>query len=541
MTDLQSIPLNRLVHAKTNVRKTGRDLGIEGLMISIKTHGLRQNLNVRATTGNRFEVVAGGRRLEAMRRLAKQGSLDAATPVPCLLLAKDDNPTEVSFVENAQRLDMHPDDQCAAFAELVTGGMPLEDIAARFGVSDAVVRQRLKLSQVSPRLRKLFRVGDVTLAQMMALALVDDHSAQEKAWADLPDWNRDPQTLRRRLMGEGVPATNRLAVFVTVEAYEAAGGMVLRDLFEEDEPPVLADASLLETLAMAKLEEAGEAVRAEGWSWVKIATQNDYEPYERVFLKARDGEEGMAYDPYDIERAGAKVMLDYDGSLRIDRGLVVRTAKPKEKKGSDADGSPTYSEAVLTDLTAHKTAALRLELSQNPKMALASVVHTLGLGLLYRSFTSTCLDLTGRSVNLESRVQSLDECSAHAALATVVAAWRETLPADPTAFWDWCLAADTEKLGELLAVLVGLSVDAAQGQSMAKQLAEAVTLDIRKHWTPKADGFYARLSKPLMANLLTDAGEHNEAAKVAGMKKGEAAIITAAHLEKAGWLPVALV
>ena len=97
MTDLQTIPRNRLVHAKSNVRKTGRDLGIEGVMISINTYGLRQNFNVRPTSGNRFEAVAGGRRLEAMRRLAKAGQLDASTPVPCQLVSEEDMTNAVDF------------------------------------------------------------------------------------------------------------------------------------------------------------------------------------------------------------------------------------------------------------------------------------------------------------------------------------------------------------------------------------------------------------------------------------------------------------
>lgn len=535
MTDLQQIPLNRLVHAKANVRKTGRDLGIEGLMVSIGTHGLRQNLNVRATSGSRFEVVAGGRRLEAMRRLAKAGKLAAATPVPCQVLAEDDNPVEISLVENAHRSEMHPDDECNAFAELADGGMSLEDIGARFGVSEVVVRRRLRLARVSPKLRKLHRDGEVSLAQMMALALVDDHAAQEQAWSALPDYHRDPRSLRRYLTQEGMSANHRLARFVGVEAYEEAGGVVLRDLFE-DEVPVLADAMLVERLALAKLEAAAKLVRAEGWVWVKVALQNDYEPYDRIYPE----NEGDAYELGDMERAGAKVTLTYDGTIQIDRGLVEPTEPVKEKRGTDENGIPTYSEAVLTDLTAHKSAALRLELARNPKVALAAVVHGLGLGLLYHTGLGTCLDLSARSSNLEARIHSPDECSAHPALGETIAAWRECLPADADGFWAWCLEADTEKLSELLALLAGLTVDASYSKGAAAVLGEALGLDMRKHWAPKVEGFFGRLSKPLMEHLLTEVGEEVEAAKLAGLKKGEAASNTAVLLTAREWLPAVL-
>src|SRR5690606_13024731 len=142
--------------------------------------------------------------------------------------------------------------------------------------------------------------------------------------------------------------------------------------------------------------------------------------------------------------------------------------------------------------------------------------------------------------NLEARVQSLDECSAHAALGETIAAWRDSLPADADGFWDWCLAADTERLSELLALLVGLTVDAGHSKGAATSLAGALALDMRNYWTPKVEGFFGRLSKPLMEHLLAEVGEQVEAAKLAGMKKGEAAAKTAATLASRDWLPTAL-
>ena len=466
--------------------------------------------------------------------------MDKADPNTRILLAEDDNATEVSLVENAMRTDMHPDDQCAAFDELVENGLPVEDVAARFGVTPAVVRQRLKLAKVSPRLRKLFRAGDVTLAQMMALALVDDHEAQEKAWADLPEWNREPHAIRRSLTAEGVSGESRLARFVTVEAYEAAGGIVLRDLFEAV-APTLADAALVETLAVQKMAAAAEAVKAEGWVWVKTSLTADYEPYDRVYPQQSEDEQGTVYDPHDIAMAGARLTLNYDGELQIERGLVERGERraAEETEKDDTPAVPAYSEAVLSDLTAHKTAAIRLEMSKKPLVALAATAHAMGISLLYNSWGRSCLNLSAKSDNLERRVASLEECSAHAALASVLAAWQETLPADPDGFWDWCLAADQDKLLELLALLAGLMVDAGTGRT-AGSLAQAVALDMRQHWTPKADGFFGRLSKPLMAHLLTEAGDGAEAGKLDSLKKGEAAAKTAALLAAREWLPTVL-
>ena len=77
---------------------------------------------------------------------------------------------------------MHPADQFDAFKTLVEKGTPIEDVAGRFGVTALVVKQRLKLANVSPALVALFREDTVTLEQMMALAVTDDHEAQERVW-----------------------------------------------------------------------------------------------------------------------------------------------------------------------------------------------------------------------------------------------------------------------------------------------------------------------------------------------------------------------
>lgn len=348
MTTLQSIPLNRLVHSKANVRRTGRGLALDGLMASIAAHGLRQNLNVRATSGNRYEVVAGGRRLDALRRLAAAGQLDGKIPVACLVLAEDESPTEVSLAENTQRVDMHPDDQCEAFRLRVEEGAPIEDVAARFGVTPAVVRQRLKLAAVSPVMRAKFRDGKLTLAQMMALALVDDHAAQEQAWSDLPEWNRSPEMLRRALTSEGVAADGHLGSFVGLEAYEAAGGAVLRNLFEE-EAPILADGALVQRLATAKLEADAEIVRAEGWKWVEVELRPSYGQFGRVW--PRTAEEGAepTFAPEDLARAGARVFLTHDGTVRVERGLLDAEAVKAERAAQRATEREEGGSADLPD------------------------------------------------------------------------------------------------------------------------------------------------------------------------------------------------
>src|SRR5690349_3878070 len=185
---IQYIPLTKLVPSPDNVRKTGGLSGIEQLAASIAAHGLLQNLQVKPNAKGLFEVAAGGRRLAALKLMAKQKKIAFDFLVPCNALDHD-NPAEISLAENEMRHAMHPADQFDAFKALADQKMSDDDIAARFGVSVAVVRQRLKLARVSPKLIALYREEEMTLDCLMAFAISDDHKQQEKVWKDLPTWS----------------------------------------------------------------------------------------------------------------------------------------------------------------------------------------------------------------------------------------------------------------------------------------------------------------------------------------------------------------
>jgi hypothetical protein len=102
------------------------------------------------------------------------------------------------------------------------------------------------------------------------LAVTEDREAQERVFGPLQAWQRNPDTIRRLLTHVLIPATDRKAIFVGVDAYTAAGGTVQRDLFSEDRGGWIADPALLERLVAERMEAAAEAIRSEGWRWVAI-------------------------------------------------------------------------------------------------------------------------------------------------------------------------------------------------------------------------------------------------------------------------------
>src|SRR3984957_4868662 len=278
MTDTTSIPLNKLTAWDGNVRKTaGADTALAELAASIAAHGLLQSLVVRNGKKGKFSVVAGGRRLQALQSLVECGKIAADYAVPCQLVADDADATEISLAENAIRENMHPADEFEAFRTLSDKGMPAADVAARFGVTEAVVSKRLKLARVSPAILTAYRDGKLDLEQVMAFAITDDHKAQEKLLKVLRNMDDDPRSIRRALTDGEIPASHKVVKFVTLKAYEKAGGQVRRDLFAQDDEGVfILDQELLQTLALAKLEKAADGLRKEGWKWVELRLEQDH-------------------------------------------------------------------------------------------------------------------------------------------------------------------------------------------------------------------------------------------------------------------------
>ena len=161
----------------------------------------------------------------------------------------------MSLAENVVRTPLHPADQFEAFSKLRAQGLGVEDIAARFGITPKTVQQRLKLAAVSPRLMAVYRDGEMDLDQLVAFTITDDHEAQERVWFDNPAYDRQPHALRRTLTQTLVEGSDRRARYIGAEAYEQAGGTVIRDLFRTDDEAYFTDSQLLDRLVSEKLAE----------------------------------------------------------------------------------------------------------------------------------------------------------------------------------------------------------------------------------------------------------------------------------------------
>lgn len=257
-------------------------------------------------------------------------------------------------------------DEYEAFKELHEQCGSVELVAAFFAVPPRTVEQRLRLTNASPKLFQLYRDGGIEIDQLMALCLTDDHELQERVWknGERNHWMRDADQLRRALtQGKISLSGDRIARFVSAQAYIDAGGHVMRDLFSPNaDDGFITDAALLQRLAVEGLDVVAAATRAEGWPWVEVHPVFDYAEqsrYGRCDVRKRKPTEAEAGEQARVEKrqkdvqsarevgkldaieaaritvdatarpfAGAVVSVDQSGAVQVQRGLI----KPEDRK-----------------------------------------------------------------------------------------------------------------------------------------------------------------------------------------------------------------
>jgi len=407
------VPLDRLFISEANVRKVHHAAGLAELAALIEAQGLLHRLSVAAQPDGRFAVVAGGRRLRAMQMLVESGRWSASQPVECKLY-DEGQAVQVSLAENSGREAMHPADQMAAFKRLIDEGLTAAQVADRFEVSPLTVERRLKLARLAPRFLDLYRADEIEPDQLQALALIEDHTAQEAVWDGLSVHDRSARRIRSVITAEACSADSRLARFVGLDQYEAEGGTVRRDLFSSPEDLCgifLDNPALLQTLAMDKLRGLAAAIKEEGWSWVECSLDTDATaqrghgrvdrgrraptPEEAQALEALSVEQRACLEAYDVHQdagdldaedfdqveqqlgdaleavgekleaasaglwhwrperlaiAGALIRLDNRGNVQIERGLVRPADRQAMSAGTD-DGPGEDDESAPRDMS----------------------------------------------------------------------------------------------------------------------------------------------------------------------------------------------
>jgi ParB family chromosome partitioning protein len=438
------------------------------------------------------------------------------------------------------------------------------------------------------------------------------------------------------MLTEGaVRASDKRAQFVGIEAYEDAGGIVLRDLFEADDGGWLQDPGLLDRLVAEKLERDAEAVRAEGWKWIEVAPDFPYghtyglrrlsgtevapseeetaardalkAEFERLEEEYADAEEfpeevdkrlgeietaleafeqrPVLYDAAEVARAGAFISIDSAGVLRIERGFVRREDEPPvaaaaqnehadgDTEAGDAAGSGTMpasddepgtaggpgveepeedegvrplSDRLMTELSAHRTLALRDAVASDPDVAFLAALHALCLKLFYPYPLDSCVDIEPKRLTFGAQAPGLADTASAKAIEARHALWAAQLPKEPGELWNIACALDGDSRQALFAHCVSLTVNAVyeaynrrpRALAHASRLAAAVSLDMAAAgWQPTVESYLGRVTKGRIVDAVREARGEDAAQRIAHLKKAEMATAAEQLLAGTGWVP----
>ena len=568
-----NIALEDLDLSPLNVRKTPPTAEEQAeLAASISAHGLLENLIVRPLENDsaigtcRYEVLAGGRRLQALQHLARNNEIGTDHPVACLV--HDGDPGEVSLAENVVRLAMHPLDQFEAFVALTDQGSSDSEIASRFGCTATHVRQRLRLGRVAPAIREAYRAGKIDLDTLMAFAISEDNGQQLAVWEKIRDGYIHARLVRNFLTDGKIAANSKLVCFIGMEAYEAAGGTSMRDLFCEDDDAIYLDnRALVMDLVQKQLSAFAQALQTEeGWKWTQVYPDMPYDdvhkcrkvypqdieptPEQKAELDRLDksmsfyetvhSETGLSpeeiekvseleeqseilqtslkvYDPEDMARAGCIIAINHDGSLQIQRGLVL----PEDQQaGPDtpAREPAKCSAKLLEELGNTRLEIAQKHLAQDFDCAFDMLLFTMAHSVLKAGYLSDKPLDTSFSTTLPHDWSDRPDTTGVQLPADIDIGWLEL---DPVAGFAKLSDMAMEDKQRLFACCTALTM---QGRlEGTDDLHEAIgcrlKIDTAAHWRPNGDNYFKRITRARALEIAAEVLGEEWARNHSGEKK----------------------
>jgi ParB family chromosome partitioning protein len=204
------------------------------------------------------------------------------------------------------------------------------------------------------------------------------------------------------------------------------------------------------------------------------------------------------------------------------------------------------SDRLVTELTAHRTLALRDGVANYPQVAFQAVLHALCLNAFYRYPSGTCLEITAKQSGFSAQAPGLAETASAMAIDARHAQWAKQLPETPADLWDTLTVFDSDSQAALFAHCASLTVNVVKEPwnrrpdafAHGDQLARAVGLDMAATgWKPTVDNYLGRVPKARILEAVREAKGDHSAQLIDHLKKTEMAKEAERLLDGTGWLP----
>lgn len=478
--ELRHIPLPELHIAASNVRHKSRKPDLGDILPSIRKRGILQPLLVRPDAEG-FGIVAGRRRYFAAKALEQEGQ--EVEPLPCAVMEEGDDAdaVEASLIENMARLAMDELDQFEAFQRLVKEGRTVSDIAATFAVSELVVKRRLAIANLLPRIRQAYRAGEINGDSLQALTMAN--KSQQKEWlAMFEDEEQTAPTssyLKKWLLG-GEQISTTAAIFDLAD-YK---GELVTDLFGEES--FFGDSHAFWALQNAAIEAKRVGYLDLRWKRVEVLpVDHRFNVWE--YEKASKKKGGVVY-----------IAVSGRGAVEVHEGYVSRQeARKREKQGKTGEAEakaekPELTQAAQNYLELHRHAAVRLRLVEEPKVALRlAVAHMIAGSKLWQVRPEpqrADKEEIAASVQTGEAQAKFDEVRAHALTVLGLTEDREDLVRHTgdsyatAAVFSSLLRTSDDDVFRIVAVAMAESLEA--GTVITETAGTVLRADMTKNWKP---------------------------------------------------------
>ncbi len=545
---LSHIPLDKLKVSALNMRHAKKAPDVSDILPSVRARGILQPLLVRPNgDGESFEIVAGRRRYFAAKAVAEERG--EVAPLPCAVMDEGDDAAalEASLIENTARLDPDEMSQYETFVRLAKEGKSVAEIAETFGVTEIMVKRRLALGNLLPKIRQACRDEKIDAETVRHLTMAS--KAQQRDWlrlfADPEQYAPRGYQLKQWLFG-GQSIPTDVALF-PLEDYT---GRIVTDLFGEQ--AYFADADLFWEMQNRAIAAKRDALLEAGWSEVVVLEPGQYfHTWEHEKTPKKKG--GRVY-----------IAVSHRGEVEVHEGWLTRKEARRRARqgepdaGEEGDGGaatparPEVTKAMQCYLDLHRHAAVRLALIAHPATALrlmvAHAVAASGHWQVRPEPQQARSEAIAGSV-ANSPAQQAFDAERQAVLALLDRPDDRRSVAQPSydaydtaAVFAKLLTLNDEDVLRIAACVMGETL--AAGSAVVEAVGNHLRVDAGQHWQPD-DAFFDLIRDKAVINamLAEVAGKRCADANVAEKAKTQKKIVrdcldgTNGRAKVEGWLP----
>ena len=173
---VKEVSINNISAGRFQPRSNFDEGKLLELTASIKNHGVISPILVREMGLNKYEVIAGERRLRASKKAG-------LTTIPCLIdQKKDQDALESALIENLQREDLNAVEEARGYDRLKREfGLTQDEVASSTGKARSTIANSIRLLNLSPKVLDMLSTGQIEKGHAKLLVAMSTEDAERAA------------------------------------------------------------------------------------------------------------------------------------------------------------------------------------------------------------------------------------------------------------------------------------------------------------------------------------------------------------------------